>query len=121
VIVERGTRTAAIQAGQIDVAFPGETSKTTMEQLKKAVPQMVFNPVAQSVTDNIIMNVKKAPFDNPKVRLAVSYAIDRRGLIQASHQGGAVLGALCYPSPTASGVCPRRTSSRCRATERPTR
>src|SRR5262245_55818707 len=67
VIVERGTRTAAMQAGQLDVAFPGETSKTTMEQLKKAVPQMVFHEVAQTVTDNIIMNVKKPPFDNPKV------------------------------------------------------
>src|SRR5881296_3443404 len=99
VIVERGTRTAALQAGQLDTAMPGETSKGTMEQLKKAVPQMVFHPVAQDVTDNIIMNTKKPPFDNPKVRLAVSYAVDRRGLIQASHQGGAVLGAAMLPKP----------------------
>ncbi|MCI0546646.1 MAG: ABC transporter substrate-binding protein [Candidatus Rokubacteria bacterium] len=99
VIKERGTRTSALQAGQLDIAFPGETTKTAAEQLKKAVPQLVVTPVAQSVTDNIIMNTKKPPFDNQKVRLAVSYAIDRRGLIQAVHQGGAVLGAAMAPKP----------------------
>ena len=99
VIAERGTRVAAIQAGQLDVAFQGETNRSSMEQLKKAVPGMVFTPVAQSVSDNIIMNTKKPPFDNQKVRLAVSYAIDRRGLIQTSHQGGAVLGGAMLPRP----------------------
>ena len=38
IIKERGTRTAALQAGQLDVSFPGETTKTAAEQLKKAVP-----------------------------------------------------------------------------------
>jgi peptide/nickel transport system substrate-binding protein len=99
VIVERGTRTAALQAGQLDVAFPGETGRTAMEQLKKAVPTMVFQPVAQNVSDNIIMNTKKPPFDNLKVRLAVSYAIDRKALISAVHQGGAVPGASQQPKP----------------------
>ncbi len=108
VIVERGTRTAALQAGQLDVAFPGETTKAASEQLKKAVPQLVVTPVATAVTDNIIMNSKKPPFDNPKIRLAVSYAIDRRGLIQAVHQGAAVPGAAMAPGPTASGGCPKR-------------
>jgi peptide/nickel transport system substrate-binding protein len=99
VIVERGTRTAALQAGQLDVAFPGETTKAASEQLKKAVPKLVVTPVATAVTDNIIMNSKKPPFDNQKVRLAVSYAIDRRGLIQAVHQGAGVPGAAMAPKP----------------------
>jgi peptide/nickel transport system substrate-binding protein len=99
IIENRGTRISALQAGKLDVSFPGETTKTTAEQLKKAVPQMVITTVGQSVSDNIIMNVKKPPFDNLKVRLAVSYAIDRRGLIQAVHQGGAVPGASLPPKP----------------------
>ncbi|MGH7383790.1 MAG: ABC transporter substrate-binding protein [Candidatus Rokuibacteriota bacterium] len=99
VIKERGTRVAALQAGQLDVSFPGEISKTSAEQLKAAVPQLVITPVGTSVNDNIIMNMKKPPFDNPKVRLAVSYAIDRKGLIQAVHQGGGVPGASLPPKP----------------------
>jgi peptide/nickel transport system substrate-binding protein len=98
VIKERGTRVAALQAGQVDVAFPGDTSKTTAEQLKKAVPQMVVTRAAENVNENMIMNTKKPPFDNPKVRIAVSQAIDRRGLNQAVHQGGATIG-ISMPSP----------------------
>jgi len=99
VIKERGTRVAALQAGQLDVSFPGEISKTAAEQLKAAVPQLVVTPVGTSVNDNIIMNLKKPPFDNPKIRLAVSYAIDRKGLIRAVHQGGGVPGASLPPRP----------------------
>jgi peptide/nickel transport system substrate-binding protein len=102
VIVERGTRTAALQAGQVDVSFPGETSKTTAEQLKAAVPQLVVTPVSENVNNNIIMNIKKAPFDNLKVRLAVSHAIDRRALIQAVYQGGGIVGAAMAPRPWAA-------------------
>src|SRR5258706_2841864 len=97
VIKERGTRTAALQAGQLDVSFPGETTKTAAEQLKNAVPGLVITPVAQAVSDNIIMNTKKPPFDNLKVRLAVSYAIDPKALISPVHPGRP--GARAPPPP----------------------
>jgi peptide/nickel transport system substrate-binding protein len=98
-IVERGTRTAALQSGQLDVAMPGETTKTAAEQLKKAVPQLVVTPVATSVTDNIIMNGRKPPFDNVNVRQAVSFAIDRSALIRVVLQGGAVPAVAMMPRP----------------------
>jgi peptide/nickel transport system substrate-binding protein len=99
VIKEPGTRIAALQTHQVDVSFPNEVSKTSAEQLKAAVPTLVVTPYSTNVNDNIIMNMKKPPFDNLKVRLAVSHGIDRRGLIQAVHQGGALPGAAMAPKP----------------------
>ena len=43
VIVERGTRVAALQTGQVDVAYPGDTTVSIAEQLRGAVPQMVVH------------------------------------------------------------------------------
>ncbi len=76
IIAERGTATAALQAGRVDAAFPGETLKGIADQLKKAVPRLVVTPVNTSVLDHLIINTKKPPFDDTKVRQAVSRAID---------------------------------------------
>ena len=72
VIGEPGTRIAALQTGQVDVSFPNEVSKTNAEQLKAAVRKLVDRRRTANVNDNILMNIKKPPFDNVKVRLAVS-------------------------------------------------
>jgi peptide/nickel transport system substrate-binding protein len=99
IIAQRGTATAALQAGRIDVAFPGETPKPIADQLKTASPQLLISPVNTSVLDHLVINTRKPPFDNAKVRQAVSRAIDRRALIGAVYQGGAVLGTSMLPRP----------------------
>jgi len=99
VIVERGTRVAALQANQIDIAYPGETTLSIMEQLKGAVPGMVFSETASNVSENLLLNTKKAPFDTVKVRRALSFAIDRRAYTETVHRGLAVVGASLAPKP----------------------
>ncbi len=99
IIRERGTRIAALQAGQLDVTMPQEGSKTAAEQLKRAVPSLVVVEAAQNINDNILVNFKRAPFTDPRVRRAISMAIDRQGYVQAVRQGGAVVGASMQPRP----------------------
>lgn len=98
-IADRGTATSALQVGRVDVAFPGETPKPIAERLKAAVPQMVITPANASVVEHIILNVQRPPFDNVKVREAVSRAVDRRAWSEALYQGGAVFGAALLPKP----------------------
>jgi len=99
VVTERGTRVAALQTGQVDVAFPGDTTVSIAEQLRAAVPRMVFTETATNVNENLLINTTRPPFDNVKVRRALSLAIDRRAYVKAVHQGSAIVGASLAPKP----------------------
>jgi ABC-type transport system substrate-binding protein len=110
VIVERGTRTAAMQAGQLDVAMPGETSKGTMEQLRNRAPDQ-FNTVATTYRQH--HQGEEGAVHNP-VRLAV-ITPSTGGLIRPRIGRGGLGGAM-WP-----GVWGMPERSRAAATERPTR
>ncbi len=99
IIKDRATKFAALQAGQLDVAFPLDANKTIAEQVKKAVPQMVVQVNSQNVNDNILINYRKPVFQDARVRRAISLAIDRHAFIKAVHQGGAFLGGSMAPKP----------------------
>jgi peptide/nickel transport system substrate-binding protein len=99
IIAERSTATAALQTGRVDVAFPGETPKPIADQLKTATPQLVITQVNSGILDHLTINTRKPPFDNLKVRQALSRAIDRRALVTAVYQGGAVLGSSMMHKP----------------------
>jgi peptide/nickel transport system substrate-binding protein len=99
IITERGTRLAALQAGRLDVSMPLEMTKVMAETVKKNVPSLIVATTGQIGSDNVVINHKRAPFDNVVVRRAVSLALDRQGYVQAVRQGGAAVGAAVMPPP----------------------
>ena len=81
-------RLAALQAGQIDWAeVPPPDSKKQLEAAG-------FNVSLKQYPHAIIfpLNINDKPFDNPKVREALQYAIDREGLCKS------LLNGLCAPA-----------------------
>jgi peptide/nickel transport system substrate-binding protein len=99
IIGERGTRMAALQSGQLDVAMPLEMTKTTAETVKKNTPALVVAETGQIGSDNVIMHHKKPPFDNIMVRRAISLAMDRHAFVQGVRHGGAAVGVSVMPRP----------------------
>src|SRR5262245_4897260 len=99
IISERGTRMAALQARRLDAFVPLEMTKAMADSVKKAVPSIVITEVGQNGSDNVILNHKRPPFDNPAVRRAVNFALDRHSYVQTVRQGGAVVGVALMPKP----------------------
>jgi len=99
IIGERGTRLATLQAGRVDAFVPLEMTKAMADTVKKAVPSLVVAETGQLGSDNVVLNHKRAPFDNLAIRRAISLALDRDASAQAVRQGGAVVGAAFMPKP----------------------
>jgi peptide/nickel transport system substrate-binding protein len=99
VIRARPSRMAALGAGQVHVSFPNDGTVSSRDQVKSVVPGIVVHEVAAGVQENILLNLKKPPFDNPKLALAVNLALDRPALIQSVHQGSGIVGGANLPAP----------------------
>ncbi len=99
IIRERGTRLAALQAGRLDAFVPLEMTKAMADAAKSGAPALVITEIGQNGSDNVLLNHKRAPFDNPLVRRAVNFALDRRSYVKSVRQDGAVIGAALMPKP----------------------
>jgi peptide/nickel transport system substrate-binding protein len=74
-------------------------TKTMADTLKQAVPSLVVSVIGQNGSDNVLVNHKRPPFDNPSVRRAVSLAMDRYAYVQGVRHNGAIVGAALMPPP----------------------
>jgi len=80
--------TEALKTGEIDAVYAGQLS--TLDQLEKAPNlNVLFGP--SYATNDLILSNPSGTLGDPKVREALSLAIDRQGLIDATWRGSAVM------------------------------
>ena len=95
-MVENSTRAAMLQTGEAQFI-----QMAPVEQIPvlKANPNLAVNVVPSVVMRYMSMNMNEKPFDNPKVRQAVNYAINKQALCKVAFSG--------YARP-ADGVIPEQ-------------
>ncbi|ATF91879.1 glutathione ABC transporter substrate-binding protein GsiB [Cedecea neteri] len=83
-VVDNNTRAAMLQTGEAQFAFPIPYEQAGVLE-KNSKLELVASP---SIMQRYIsMNVTQKPFDNPKVREAINYAINRQALVKVAFSG----------------------------------
>lgn len=80
-VPQAGNRRALLERGDADVSF--ELPYRDFAELKQAGKLNITSLPISNGIQYIGMNVTKPPFDNPKVRLAVAYAIPYQKIVDA--------------------------------------
>jgi peptide/nickel transport system substrate-binding protein len=90
---DNASRMAAFLSGKYDLGweFPGTINRTDWVQIKDSLKQKRPNlktlEFPSNVMSHISMRTDQKPFSDPRVRQALSLAIDRQGILDATAEG----------------------------------
>jgi len=94
-VVDNNSRAAMMQTGEANFTYPVPPEQA--EQLKSK-PNLEVTAAPSIVHRYVSLNTQQKPFDNPKVREALNYAINKEALVKV------VFGGYAIP---AEGVVPK--------------
>lgn len=95
IIPESATRQVGISSGQYAM-LPNIDAATALQL--KGKPNVRIAETLELAYTLVGMNVSKPPFDNPKVREALNYALNRQEIVQAALFGAGVPGGPLSPA-----------------------
>jgi len=96
---EVGPRNLAFFAGNFDVGSPYAVTPPMLADFKAQAPQAICEMTGVNVPRTMLINIHKAPFDNPELRRAMTLAIDREAFSTIINGGVRHVGATMMPPP----------------------
>lgn len=97
IMPDTSTQVSALRSRKLELAI--RWPEITLEDLARGVPglQVVRCPSSNTFPGVLYMNTTGAPFDDARVRRAVSMAIDRQALVDTVHGGKATIFPVLRP------------------------
>lgn len=96
IMPETAAQVAALETGALDLVW--NLAPEVIDQFSNN-KKIVIDSVPTSTWDGLIMNAAQKPFDDPKVRKAISLAIDKKAMVELSLFGhGTVTHTMIPPS-----------------------
>ncbi|MEA2846320.1 MAG: peptide/nickel transport system substrate-binding protein, partial [Rhodospirillaceae bacterium] len=100
------TRVLSFVSGDFDMTGSSTVTPHTLKDIRAQVPNAVCSTTGTMVTGVVLMNHKVPPFDNPKVRRAISLALDRNAFVAAQQGAGRLGGVMMSPPYGNWGLTP---------------
>ncbi len=98
IMPSQATRILSFMAGQFDMTSTTDVTANARKDIRAQVPKAVCETAANNVAGVLLINQKAPPFDNAKLRRAISLALDRGEFVKSA-QGNGVLGGIMMPPP----------------------
>ncbi len=95
IVPESATRQVGLVNGQYGL-LPNIDAATALQL--KGKPNVQLSETLELAYTLVGMNVSKPPFDNPKVREALNYAVNRQEIVDAAQYGAGVPGGPLSPA-----------------------
>jgi peptide/nickel transport system substrate-binding protein len=99
IVGNRSTRVLGLIAGKFDLTTTGDITVPIMKDIASQAPQIVCTLGPTNVSVNVLINDKRAPLDNVKLRKAISLAVDREGMMSITSHGAASVSGVMMPPP----------------------
>lgn len=99
IVPNRSTRVLGFVAGEFDLTFDSDITFPLLKDVKGQKADAMCEARPTNVHSNLLVNRDAPPFDNPKLREALVYAIDRTPFSDILAQGNDLRGATMLPPP----------------------
>ncbi|MBI4307884.1 MAG: ABC transporter substrate-binding protein [Chloroflexi bacterium] len=97
VIRDRTARIAALRTGRVKLSPIVDIPKSIADDIRKNAPHLKVSERVVLSANILLLNHKKPPFNNPKIREAVNLALDRSAHVTAAREGAAGVGTTMLP------------------------